>query len=135
MTTAFRHVSTAIAVWIAAFLLGCGVGSSDEKMVLAPNANQQAVIVDYDYGKTDLSDMVALEKTLEAAIIKAKVGELDGNEVATDGSTVTLYMYGPDADALFATIEPLVRANATVKKPKFKLRYGPPQEGVREVIK
>jgi len=36
----------------------------------------------------------------------AKARELDGNEVAADGSGGTLYMYGLDANRLFETVKP-----------------------------
>ena len=97
--------------------------------------NEHAVIVNYDYGKTDLSDLHALEDRLEKAVAQAKVGEFDGHEIAIDGSKVVLYMYGPDADKLFETAGPLIRAEKSAKNPKFLLRYGPPGDGVRSVEK
>jgi hypothetical protein len=77
--------------------------------------------------------------TVEDALIKAlsnhKVGEYDGNEVAADGSDGILYLYGPDADKLYAVIEPIIRASIILKEPKTELRYGPPVEGVKSVFK
>lgn len=43
------------------------------------------------------------------AIEENDVGEFDGDEFGE--GTCTLYMYGPDADALFAVTEPLLRAS------------------------
>ena len=94
---------------------------------------EHAVIVHFQYGSTDLSRLFALEKQLEQAIAAAGVGEFDGNEVATDGSDGFLYMYGPDADALFAAVRPTLEAAAFMRGARVKLRYGPPQDGVREV--
>src|SRR5512143_2371963 len=59
--------------------------------------SEQAVIVEFQYGSTDLGPLFALEDELIAAIEAAEVGDYDGNEVATDGSDGSLYMYGPDA--------------------------------------
>jgi hypothetical protein len=52
-----------------------------------PKSVEHAVVVKFDYiGSTDLTPLFGLENQLEAAINAAKVGEFDGNEVATDGS-------------------------------------------------
>ena len=57
----------------------------------------------------------------------------DGNEVATDGSDGFLYMYGPDADALFGAVRPALEGAPFMRGARVTLRYGPPQDGVREV--
>jgi hypothetical protein len=93
---------------------------------------EHAVLVRFAYGSTDLSRLFALEEKLESAIAVAGAGEYDGNEVATDGSDARLYMYGPDADALFAAVRPVLEASAFMKGAQVTLRYGPPGAGVRE---
>ena len=94
---------------------------------------EHAVIVTFAYiGSTDLDPLFALESQLESAINAARVGEYDGNEVAVDGSDGTLYMYGPDADKLFAAVRPVLEACSFMKGAAVKLRYGPPADGVRE---
>jgi hypothetical protein len=98
-----------------------------------PRPPDHAVIVHFDYGSTDLQPLFELEKRLEAAIAKADAGELDGNEVATDGSDGYLYMYGPDADALFLAVRPLLEACPFMRGARVRVRYGPPADGVREV--
>jgi len=94
---------------------------------------EQAVIVQFSCGSTDLSRLFALEDQLIEALEKTETGEYDGNEVASDGSDGYLYMYGPDADALFKTIKPILEASAFMKGATVRLRYGPPEEGTREV--
>jgi hypothetical protein len=96
---------------------------------------EHAVIVRFIYGKQNLSDLFNVENVLIKAINDHKVGEYDGNEVATDGSDGILYMYGPDADKLYEVIEPIIRASTVLKEPKIELRYGPPDEGVKSVFK
>jgi len=95
--------------------------------------SEHAVIVHFTYGSTDLSRLFELERKLETAIEKAKVGEYDGNDVAMDGSNGYLYMYGANADALFEIVRPILEATEFMKGAKAKLRYGPPADGVREV--
>ena len=93
---------------------------------------EQAVIVHFNYGSTDLTQLFELEGKLAQALSAAGVGEYDGNEISADGSDDTLYMYGPDADRLFQTVEPLLKTTAFMKGAKVIVRYGPPADGVRE---
>ena len=93
---------------------------------------EQAVLVYFDYGSTDLSALFAVEEALERVIADAKAGELDGNEIATDGSDGTLFMYGPNADALFAAIHPTLEAAPFMQGARVVLRYGPADADVPE---
>ena len=94
---------------------------------------EQAVIIRFSYGSTDLSRLFALEDKLIEALEKAGTGDYDGNEVAADGSDGFLYMYGPDADALFKTVKPILATVDFMKGATATLRYGPPEDGTREV--
>lgn len=94
---------------------------------------EHAVIVNFGYGgSTDLGPLFALERELESAIVAANAGEYDGNELAVDGSDGTLYMYGPDADKLFAAVKPALESCRFMKGAVVKLRYGPSGEGAPE---
>lgn len=95
-------------------------------------SSEHAVLVYFDYGSTDLGALFAVEETLERLIADAEVGELDGNEIAVDGSDGTLFMYGPDADALFAAIRPALEAVPFMRGARVVLRYGPPADDVSE---
>lgn len=87
-------------------------------------ATEHAVLVQFTYGSRDLGPMFALEERLEHAINDARVGTYDGNEIAVDGSDVTLYMYGPDADKLFAVVKPILETASFTKDATVVLRYG-----------
>jgi hypothetical protein len=52
-------------------------------------------------------DLSTLEDQLIEAIGVEHVGEFDGNEIGPDGTT--LYLYGQDANRLFAAVEPILR--------------------------
>jgi hypothetical protein len=97
------------------------------------NGPEHAVIVHFRYGSTDLARLFAVEEQLERAIAAAEAGEFDGNEVAADGSDGYLYMYGPDADRLFAAVRPTLERTEFMRGARVKLRYGPPDDGVTEV--
>ena len=75
-----------------------------------------------------LDPLFALEHELTAALDGTDVGELDGNEIAIDGSDGFLFLYGPDADALFALIEPILRKSVVMAGADATLRYGDPDE-------
>ena len=93
---------------------------------------EQAVIVRFQYGQSDLSSLFELEDELIEAIEAAEAGEFDGNEVAADGSDGTLYMYGPDADRLFEVVRPVHVSASCIRDAVATIRYGPPEDGVKE---
>ncbi|PIT87205.1 MAG: hypothetical protein COU31_04135 [Candidatus Magasanikbacteria bacterium CG10_big_fil_rev_8_21_14_0_10_40_10] len=99
------------------------------------NPVEQAVIVNFSYlGGTDLSQFFQLEEELESAINTNNVGEYDGNEVATDGSHGTLFIYGTDADKLFDVVSPILKKAKSIKDITVTVRYGPPADGVKEKV-
>lgn len=95
---------------------------------------EHAVLVKFMYGSTDLSGLYSLEEQLEEAIAQSSSGELDGNEMAADGSEGTLYLYGPNADSLFSSIRPVLEACPFMAGAQATLRYGPPEETTKEVL-
>ena len=92
---------------------------------------EQGVLVFFAYGSPDLSSLFNLADRVEKIISAAGVGEYDGHEIAVDGSNGVLYMYGPDADALFATVRPTLESASFLKGAQVRLQYGPPGKGVR----
>lgn len=100
----------------------------------ANNPPEHAVIIHFQYGSTNLQRLFALENKIEEAIARSQVGELDGNEVAVDGSDGFLYLYGPDADKLFEAIAPALRDAPFLQGAEVKMRYGPIRTGAKEVI-
>jgi hypothetical protein len=72
-----------------------------------------------------LDPLHELEGDLVAALDGKGVGELDGHEIAMDGSDGTLFLYGADADALFAVIEPVLKSSTVTQGGHATLRYGP----------
>ena len=73
-----------------------------------------------------------LSSKLEQCIERAAAGEVDGDEFGA--GECTLYMYGPDADRLFAAIEPVLRACAHARGGFVIKRYGSASDpGAREI--
>jgi hypothetical protein len=65
----------------------------------------------------------ALEDRLERSIKAKQAGELDGDEFGE--GFCTLYIYGPDADALFNAVESDLRAAPLLAGSYAIKRYGP----------
>lgn len=93
---------------------------------------EHAVVVQFNYMPATLDELFGLEEQLEKAIVAADVGEFDGNEVAVDGRDTLLYMYGPDADRLYAAIEPVLLMWDALSEARVLLRYGPPGPETRQ---
>src|SRR5882672_10051270 len=85
------------------------------------------VIVHFLYGSTNLQHLYALEDLLRIAISDASAGEYDGREMANDCSDGKLYMYGPDAEALYRAICPVLAACPFRRGATVTLRLGPPK--------
>jgi hypothetical protein len=67
-----------------------------------------------------------LEDMLRDAVDSRGVGEFDGVEFG--GGLCVLYMYGPDADRLFAVVEPILKA-APLTRGGFAIKqYGAPED-------
>ncbi|WP_037767418.1 hypothetical protein [Streptomyces sp. 142MFCol3.1] len=69
----------------------------------------------------DRAAVRAAQNLLTEAIERVGVGEFDGNEFG--GGEVALFAYGPDADALFAVMEPVLR-DLPFRPANVVLRYG-----------
>jgi hypothetical protein len=87
-------------------------------------AGEHALIVEFNYGISELQPLYDLEDELEKAIDAAGAGEFDGHEIAVDLSRGRLSMYGPDAEALLAAALPLLRSSAILKGAQVLCRFG-----------
>jgi hypothetical protein len=96
---------------------------------------EEAVIVRAALPRGDAGEvidaLVTLEDQLTEAIALAHAGEFDGNEVGQ--GELKLYMYGPDAERLFATVEPVLRSALLTRAALVTVRQGPPGSPSREV--
>ena len=107
-------------------------GKKDEAQT---HSEQQAVLVHLDgvglpahiYREYDLA---TIEDQLIDVIEREGLGEFDGNEVGP--VETTLFMYGPDAERLFAGIEPTLRAYPLCQAARVEVRPGGPGTSSRE---
>jgi hypothetical protein len=108
--------------------------ASPAKPSPASKPEEQAVLVQIDIRSLseeefERSEFDLLEDRIAEAA--AAVGEFDGHGFG-DGE-VTIYLYGPDADALFRAIEPHLQAHPLGRGAKAVIRKGPPGAPEREV--
>ena len=76
-----------------------------------------------EHGSADERERIsALEGKVEQAINSASAGEFDGSEFG--GGECTLYMYGPDADALFDAVAPVLKLSPIAAGGYAIKRYG-----------
>ncbi len=94
---------------------------------------EHAVIVQFDYGIEGMEELYKLSDRLESIIEENQLGEYDGHEMATDYSDGFLYMYGSNAETLFNGIKDTLEQTDFMKGAKAKLRFGPPEDGVKEI--
>lgn len=126
---------------VVSLVIGAGCANSESATPVSSNGavttnavsdtgtvEEQAVIVNLrlaggDFGSdAERQSVFDLEDKLIAVIEAQGVGEYDGNEFGEGG--VTLYAYGPDADALFAVIEGPLREFGPSPGSSATLRYG-----------
>jgi hypothetical protein len=102
---------------------------------MAIGNEEQAVIVHSALPSTESNELFrqleALEDQLHSVIATANVGEFDGNEIGQ--GELTLYMYGPDAEKLFAVVAPVLRGAQLTQSAVASVRSGPPGSTARTV--
>lgn len=77
-----------------------------------------------EMGIDALDALITLQQRLTQAIEPADLGEVDGNEIAVDGSEGSLYVYGPDAKTMLKAALPVICASPLAAGGTVKLRYG-----------
>jgi hypothetical protein len=98
---------------------------------------QQSVVISLDGTSLPDSvyeqyDLATLENELIAVVEQRGLGEFDGNEFGP--AETTLYLYGPDANALFKKIEPVLRASPLCQNARVTIRSGGPGTVPAEVL-
>ncbi|TDO28804.1 hypothetical protein [Sediminibacterium goheungense] len=104
-----------------------------ENISFTDTESEHAVIIYFQYGIEGLESLYELEDKLEYIITQNKVGEYDGHEIATDLRDGFLYMYGPNAEQLFKTVEPTLMETNFLKGATITLRFGPSGVGAKEI--
>jgi len=102
-----------------------------------PASSQEAVLIHFEFGfksngdRFGFDDMVNLEDTLIAVVERHQVGEVDGHEIGSSDGTI--FLYGPDADLMLETIEPVLLTHPLCAGARVALRKGGPGSPQTEV--
>src|SRR5258708_34422942 len=96
-------------------------------------ANEQAVIIYFNYGLDEDEPFYELSDKLRALVDESGLGEYDGHEMAMDNSDGSFYLYGPDAKKLYDVVKETIEKTTFMKGANVILRFGPPETGVKEV--
>ena len=95
-----------------------------------PRMSEHCVRVTFDLGApgfgaaAERGAVHAFTNLLAAAVEAAAVGAFDGDEFG--GGECSIFMSGPDADRIFAVVDPLLRAWPVAQGGVAVRRYGPP---------
>jgi hypothetical protein len=95
--------------------------------------NQQAVIIEFNYGLEEDEPFYDLSEKLRAVVEESGLGEYDGHEIAMNNSDGSFYLYGPDAKKLYEAVKETIEKTSFMAGANIRLRLGPPNDGVKEV--
>ncbi|HEX3387342.1 MAG TPA: hypothetical protein VHS53_19230 [Mucilaginibacter sp.] len=94
---------------------------------------KQSVIIYFNYGLEEDEPFYELSDKLRNLVDGSGLGEYDGHEMAKSNSDGSFYMYGPDAKKLYEVVKEAIEKTPFMKGANVVLRFGPPEEGVKEV--
>ncbi|WOK07762.1 hypothetical protein [Imperialibacter roseus] len=100
---------------------------------LQKSNSEHGVVIHFNYNKEDLAPLQDLERRLDDVLKGKAVGDYDGNEIAVDYSDGYLFLYGRNAEELFAEIKGTLESTDFMSGANVKLRFGPPEDGVKEI--
>ena len=121
-----QHIKFILILTIMFVFQACNKGETQ--------MSEQAVIIDFNYGSTNITKLYALEDELEQRLTNTSVGEFDGHEIAADGSGGTIYLYGTNAKQIYETIKDILTKNAIMNGAIVTLRYGPLEDNVQKEV-
>ena len=87
--------------------------------------SEQEVEVHFVYGSTNFQYVYSLGDKIQLAITEAKVGEYDGHALPADGSEGRYFVIGPDAEAIYKAIAPVLEASPLMRGATVTLHFGP----------
>lgn len=105
------------------FLIG-SVSSLAAPMAAESLQPEQALTVTTVGVPVTLDEVFAIEDALTQAFAGNSIGVVDGNEIAVDGSEAMIFLYGPDAEAMFTAALPVLRAHRATASARARLRFG-----------
>ncbi|NWK78374.1 hypothetical protein HWX34_10600 [Aquitalea sp. LB_tupeE] len=78
--------------------------------------------VKFDFYPEDSTQIHRLEKKLQRAMQRARVGELGETEFHLDGNEGFFYLFGPNPERLFAVVGPILRSSTLMQNAEVEER-------------
>ena len=75
-------------------------------------------------GGADLAPLIMLADQLDGMLTADGLGELDGYEIADDGSVGTIYLYGEDARTMYEAVKDVLEAAPVTRGGMAFLYFG-----------
>ena len=97
------------------------------------NMASHCVSIYFKYGRKDMEAFYDMEDKLAKVIDESQTGQYDWHEMAEDYTEGSMSMYGPDADALFKIIKPVLEMTDFMQGATAILRYGEEGDDTREL--
>ncbi|MFN8697718.1 MAG: hypothetical protein ACK500_08445 [Flavobacteriales bacterium] len=94
---------------------------------------EHCVILAFNYGLDSMQPLYDLQDQLDEILRSTGHGDCDGHEIATDMSDGFLYLYGKNAQTIFETVKPILEDCPFMRGSTITLRFGPPEDGVKEI--
>ena len=101
-----------------------GLGGLPAGIGLTSTQPEQALIIDTRELSVSLDEVLALEDALTEALEASGVGDVDGHDIAVDGSHAIIYMYGAEANKMLVSTLTVLRAHRISASGFARLRFG-----------
>jgi hypothetical protein len=86
--------------------------------------SQHSLIIRFKYRGDDFEPLYELEQSLGEALDESGVGEYEGHEMSIDGKSGEMTMSGPDAHAIWDTIQPVLEGARFMRGADAELHLG-----------
>lgn len=121
-----------VGITVLAFTLWSHLRGRVRRAAIRAGSQEQALLLRLRLAESQAGDetpaIVALEESIESALREHRAGEFEGHDLR-DG-VWTLYLYGPDAERIFRSVEAVVRGARLDPSSHAIMRFG--ERGARE---
>ncbi|WP_461428390.1 hypothetical protein [Gymnodinialimonas sp.] len=81
-----------------------------------------------------LSDMDMLEHRLSAALGRPPIGEVGGHEIELSGADAFVFLYGPNAKAIFEAVKLVILETDWINEASVSAILGDPKDMASDIV-